>query len=108
MGTTGSFPTEHHLTPNPNAKHRVVEDVGSNLWSNLPAQKGSPRSSCPGLFPDSFLISPKIETLSLAGQLHSEEVFSDVQREPFSFQFCPLTCVLLLVTTEKSLTPSSF
>lgn len=51
----------------------MVEVVGSKwklevLWSNFHAQKGSPRSSCPGQ-----VLSQKL--YHLAGQLHNESVF---------------------------------
>jgi len=33
------------------------------IWSNLPAQAGSPKASCPGPCPDGFWICLRMETI---------------------------------------------
>lgn len=110
MGTTGSFPPKQTL--NPNTAHRVAEDVGSNLEPGgplvLPAQKRSPRSSCLGLSPGSFLTNPKTETLSPCWAASPWKSVFWYSEGAFLVQFCPLACVIPLGTTEKSLTLSSF
>lgn len=68
------------------------------IWSNSPVQAASPRTGCPGLCPDSFWISPRIETLQPSwtactrAQSPAEQKMSPyVQTEPPVFQVLPIT-----------------
>lgn len=63
---------------------RMVE-VGRAIWSNPPAQEGTPRANCSGwAYQDRFLISPRMETPP------ASQFLPNVQREHSVFQFVPI------------------
>lgn len=61
-----SAPLNGELGVSENHSHRMVhvwKGPVELIYSNLPAQAGSPRAHYSGLCPDSFQISPEKETL---------------------------------------------
>lgn len=63
------------------------------------------RSSCPGLCSDSFLISPRMKNQKpLWGTITGNKHLLMFRRQPVSFILCPLSLILSLRPTKKSLT----
>lgn len=70
------------------------------IWSNPPAQAGSPKACCPEPCSEGFWVCISMETpqphwaTCACAHPHSKTVFPDVQREPLvsACVHCPLTC----------------